>query len=76
MYKQIELKPCPFCGGAATAKYEHRAYSIRSRKNYVVVSVLCDECGGGYDDRMIESEDIEKAVKAAIKEWNRRTNNG
>lgn len=62
-----KIKVCPFCGGDASVHGNMRAF------------VKCDQCGArGFSYRYIiyDEDDKADAVKAAIKAWNRRTDNG
>lgn len=62
--KQIELKPCPFCGGTEF-NFRERDHSVKD--NATEVRLWCDRCGASTDYR----DTKEKAVKA----WNRRADN-
>lgn len=53
----IELKPCPFCGG--------KAYFLHGRKNECIT---CEECG----HRFYSLEIGEDAQKELWKQWNSR----
>ena len=69
------IKPCPFCGGIATVKnikdgtpfYDYCGDNI---------SVMCTDCfgeGNSYKSIEYAEEGSEKkAIKQAIKVWNRR----
>lgn len=64
----IELKPCPFCGGAAELKVKDYAMMGHKKQAYV----RCKVCGTTSD---YFSEDIAYcANEKAIKAWNRRAN--
>lgn len=58
-YKNIELLPCPFCGGKATVE--------RSAECYEEYEVCCDECGA----KAAWDNDKDSAVKL----WNTRIRN-
>lgn len=56
-----ELKPCPFCGGAAHA-------SLAAYASGATAHALCDGCGAavlGYGRG-------ERGLRDAVKRWNRR----
>ena len=55
----MDLKPCPFCGGAAELKIVPSQGGDRYR-------VACTECGASTWPRIIAPRNAEKA-------WNRRT---
>jgi Lar family restriction alleviation protein len=52
-----ELKPCPFCGGAAEADYGYYDYNLHG--------VHCSECGAYVSTMKDDPED-------AAQMWNRR----
>jgi Lar family restriction alleviation protein len=67
--KEIELKPCPFCGGEAalmkrTECAGHGCYIPQ-------VFVACKNCGakGGKADAYFDDGDLESI---AVERWNRR----
>ena len=64
-----ELKPCPFCGGAAELEEK---YAIMGQK--VQAYVRCKACGttSGYFSENIAYCANEKAIEA----WNRRYEDG
>ena len=59
------LKPCPFCGGAATVVVEDG------------VKVVCKECGsstkGCLDKKPVKNKYKGEAITKAINLWNQRT---
>ena len=62
MDKQIELKPCPFCG----VESEYVEYYLYGRvKAHFVYCTKCDVTQKNY-----------KSKQGAIRAWNRRVNNG
>jgi len=70
MNKEIELKPCPFCGGVP--KLEPRVdYSWGYRSGYS--KITCD-CGihKTVNIRGEDQSDIDKATALVIKDWNSR----
>lgn len=80
--KETELKPCPFCGGAAIFKETH----IYIEKGYVVKCVQCDAkttvvlvdhpkfTANGLDESTRYTE--EQAKEKAAEKWNRRATDG
>lgn len=63
----IQLEPCPFCGGEA------KAYMF-NKKSGLTLWCECRRCGAktiGYLPKD-DLEDFEKCKEAAIKAWNRR----
>lgn len=63
MSSEIELKPCPFCGGDATTVF----YT-----GYIYVS--CENCGA--TSEMVKvSKEYCAAEKEAAEAWNRRAEN-
>lgn len=64
--KEIELKPCPFCGGAA------KAYEIPVHKHYFVG--LPQLGGGGFVECMNCTACLsENSKEKVIEAWNRRS---
>lgn len=65
MRVQIELKPCPFCGGKAVALIGNG------------VCVLCTKCEistpGRSDGRNLVGEYMVNALQTVVDMWNRRT---
>lgn len=62
--EEIELKPCPFCGGAAKLILHNSIGGVR-----------CPECGvlgACFMDKFTQGDGLQKAVEA----WNRRADNG
>ena len=70
---ELQLKPCPFCGGKAfIATVEHpietRPNGYRYHGN-IMCGICQASCGtAGFD------ETYDEATKKAIQAWNRRTN--
>ncbi len=58
-----DLKPCPFCGGRAKARY--------AKPLSYVQCVNCKTYGLAFCDEYEEADGKEKAIDA----WNRRANN-
>lgn len=80
MEVDVELKPCPFCGGEA------KVYTTESRQSYRRAVAKCQTCfaelrceGGGFHDFPEVDDEFEKrrlsnerAKERVIKAWNRR----
>ena len=69
-----ELKPCPFCGGEAVAKFVS-PYFVKEDYQGLCYVVGCKECGCSTSlyysyKHMYDDEAKEQAIAA----WNRRTN--
>lgn len=66
-----ELKPCPFCGGAARL-YHTEHTNLNNRKHYF----NCEKCGTYFlfytNTKYISQEQTEQE---AIEAWNRRIDN-
>lgn len=72
--KEIELKPCPFCGGEARVYYK-MDIGIPSGDNGHRVSVRCENthrCGAKIECWAAKKE---WARNSAVKAWNRRADN-
>lgn len=62
--KEIELKPCPFCGGKAVIHIENGA------------CVICKECGSRTRtliDGIVSGKPTGGAIYKIIDTWNKRT---
>lgn len=62
--QEIELKPCPFCGGEAVVHVNEG------------VMVICIECGASSKcrvDSYSHGKPFGTAIKAVVDSWNRRT---
>ena len=85
----IELKPCPFCGHAATLEHDG-IDKTRSRDNGDLITrwrVKCHYCGtekdGGVTEYIFTEEEL-LLIKSphfdgrrkAVENWNRRADNG
>ena len=73
MDRQIELKPCPFCGGLAKIKCVGKG-NTREQLGVIVRCINC-ECGTApcYPLPHFSYKAREETV---INQWNRRANNG
>lgn len=66
----IELKPCPFCGGEAIIS---RNDMIIKRKTQRCAWVYCQKCGAKTPYYM--RSNFEHYMRSAIEAWNRRADN-
>lgn len=71
---EIELRPCPFCGGKAEIRKSHQCAYWRDEGVWEV-SVCCSEenrcfCHPSTDGFLDKT--YERALNGAAKEWNRR----
>lgn len=62
----VKLKPCPFCGGEAYARF------VKDNKPFGYTSVECRSCGAVPYVHQVYSGKKEDAVLGAIEAWNRR----
>ena len=71
MTEEIELKPCPFCGGEAYFRTPQH-----SRGNtFDIMMVECKRCGASPYAVQVNSCNNEENKRAAIARiWNRRAN--
>lgn len=69
LYRETELKPCPFCGSKATLKKGEMFGSDSLDENY---SIECDNptCNMGASDCLYDANETNRA--RIIKEWNTR----
>ena len=64
----IKLKPCPFCGGEAYARF-----ATDRRSTFGYASVECKKCGAvPYVHQAYGGLTKEEAIKGVVKAWNRR----
>ena len=65
LQKDVNLKPCPFCGGEA---------KLIIKKSFDNVLVQCSKCycRTPYCDNPFEYKNIYERKESAIKIWNRR----
>ena len=66
----LELKPCPFCGGEATFEVERECFGHGEYHNKHFVK--CKECGAKSPSQfeyLIDTDDCKVIVK---NKWNRR----
>lgn len=76
MNENIELKPCPFCGGEASTKV---AVIHGTVADHIIFKIYCYECKiERYVNIQSGSifEEAEKAKQDVIEAWNRRIDNG
>lgn len=68
----IELKPCPFCGGAIDEYNLEVEYGLVARLN-----VRCGSCGVDFEIRSSKtySDNRRIYIKSAVDIWNRRAGN-
>ena len=69
--KEIELKPCPFCGGEARLV----TYTTSGVPHRCAAYCECEKCGAEAASRVDTSGDGEFLFKA-IDIWNRRADDG
>lgn len=71
MNDSIKLKPCPFCGGEAYARFEPE-----NKEAFGYSSVECRKCGAvPYVHRVYYGLNKEDAIKGVVAAWNRRIEN-
>ena len=64
----MNLKPCPFCGGEAYARFEANKKDV-----FGYASVECRKCGAvPYVHQVYSGMDREYAVRGVSEAWNRR----
>lgn len=64
-----ELKPCPFCGGEAYARF------VKDKGTFGYTSVECKKCGAvPYVHMAYNNLSKEEAVMGVVEAWNRRAN--
>lgn len=78
---EVELKPCPFCGGKAYSKSEDVGWDSRGENVYAAI-VCCSNCGANFElehlgDDLLRNDDIEGDTCHALEEqaaalWNMR----
>ena len=62
-----ELKPCPFCGGEAYARF------VKDKGAFGYTSVECKKCGAvPYVHMAYNNLSKEEAVMGVVEAWNRR----
>ena len=65
--KTKKLKPCPFCGGEAYARFQ------RTKGVFGYASVECRKCGAvPYVHSLYSLQDEDKAIEGVVEAWNRR----
>lgn len=69
---EIELKPCPFCGGEAGSKSEDVGWDYRG-DNVFAATVGCTNCGVSFElehhgDDLLRNDDIEDETCHALEE--------
>lgn len=69
---EVELKPCPFCGGKAYSKSEDAGWDSRG-ENLWLVEIGCVNCGASIDverhcDHLLRDDDIEGETCHALEE--------
>jgi hypothetical protein len=72
---EIELKPCPFCGGPAEIRKSRQCVDYEGESMVYEVSICCSEenrcfCHPSTDG--FQGETYGRALEGAAKEWNRR----
>ncbi len=71
----LNLKPCPFCGGKAELKQYKMWHDDHGYKDCYEYFVACEKCKVRQlsFDTLREKDDV-TAIKKAIEAWNRRSN--
>lgn len=68
IHKEVEIKPCPFCGSENVKPIHHSgSYGYSSSEDYVKC-LSCGASGGIFKD-----DNCGNHMREAIKKWNRRT---
>lgn len=63
-----ELKPCPFCGGEAYARFDNTG-----KGSFGYASIECKKCGAvPYVHQVYSGLSKEEAVKGVAEAWNNR----
>ena len=68
----MDLKPCPFCGGAATMWLTHDGSGHGESYDAVYVGCRNPDCGAGIKLGDYAGKDVELRRADAAKRWNRR----
>jgi Lar family restriction alleviation protein len=68
---EIELMPCPFCGGKAEITLTGNTIT-----GYSKAEVRCHSCGMGRTYRKIKGMSSGTIRSQVAEKWNRRVNNG
>ena len=71
---EIKLKPCPFCGSAATMDDTELYYVVQGKIGHACLSIECMDCGAqvtayNHTDGPLPYETM---AEAAAETWNRR----
>ena len=64
---EIELKPCPFCGGTASVYYDPKGIKDTANRHWAYTAV-CDKC--------CATSGLWFSRETATEAWNRRADNG
>ena len=70
-----ELKPCPFCGGAAEMDTARAFRELRSGNVSTAVAIYCVDCSADICLCRADMPDLTTAdlVYQVLEQWNRRT---
>lgn len=70
----VELKPCPFCGGSAETDSQQGYRALVGGKISTAVAVYCRECSAGMSVCLEDCPgiDTETLMADLIERWNRR----
>lgn len=65
----IDLKPCPFCGGEACPSF---GFSVRDDRERITYTIVCKVCKTAIFRPSFDGWDGYTSVEMAAADWNRR----